>query len=243
MDYNKLQRYSYEELRNIIKKMGLKIKKSRKGCIEEISRGLNEYEEYKREKLDKYEMIKQIGSKGKEGVVYLVRDNKDREYAMKIFSFRKSSKTLRHEAEMQEMAAHAGVSPVVIDVDTVAKSIVMEKLDRNLVDIMTKQNKNLSKRQQRQIIKIFRALDEAGVLHADPNPLNFMMKGRYLYIIDFGFARPITERMRKKYDGHPNLTLMTIGLILKLKEMGCPKSSYLYMLPFVSKEAVEKFDL
>ena len=176
--------------------------------------------------------MKKLGDKGKDGLVYLVeRDNK--QYAMKTFRENRSSALIKKEAELQRKASEVGISPGVIGVDTVFNYIVMELMDTNLLDIMKKQNKNIAKNYQLQLIRIFKKLDEIGIFHSDPNPLNFMVKNRKMYVIDFGFAKNIDKNVIKKYGMTPNLSLMTLGFILKLKDLGCPRESYQYMMEFL----------
>ena len=63
-------------------------------------------------------------------------------------------------------------------------------------------------------------MDETGVFHGDPNPANFMLKGASMYMIDYGFARDIDDKLVKKYETNtPNTKFMILGLILKLKEI------------------------
>jgi tRNA A-37 threonylcarbamoyl transferase component Bud32 len=238
-----LEIYSFKELKKMATRMDLPIKKSKADIISIIEPALQEYENYKKEKLDKYAKIGKLGEKGKEGTVYLVEDKNRNQYAMKTFNSKKSSNSIRRESNMQDIAASFDISPNIIEIDTVSNYIVMEKLDNTLIDIMIKQNKELTKTQQLQIIGIFKKLDEAGVLHGDPNPLNFMKKGKRLYIIDFGFARKIDDKIIKKYGSNPNIKLMTLGLILKLKDLGCPRTSYIFMLDFISDRKIKKFNL
>lgn len=246
-----LESYSYKELKSIYEEIGSnshgnveKTKKTKKDIIDDIKYKMKLYESYKKEKIDKYVSIEKLGSKGKDGLVYLVesKDSKTK-YAMKTFRANKSSKSIKEEARLQKIAAKAGISPSIIEYDTVFNYIVMEKLDHNLLDIMKAQNKDLTKTQQNQLIKIFKKLDEILIFHSDPNPLNFMMKKNKMYIIDFGFAKEIDDKVIKKYGSTPNLSLMTLGFILKLKGLGCPNTSYQYMLPYLKQEDVEKFGL
>ena len=52
------------------------------------------------------------------------------------------------------------------------------------------------------------------------------------------------EKLSKKLGtSTPNIDLMTIGFILKLKEFNCLPSSYSYLLTFVSPENKEKFNM
>jgi predicted Ser/Thr protein kinase len=249
-----LESYSYKELKSIYEEISSNsdgkvaktknTKKTKKDIIDDIKYKMKLYESYKKEKIDKYVSIEKLGAKGKDGLVYLV-ESKDSnlKYAMKTFRSNKSSKSIREEARLQKIAAKAGISPTIIEYDTVFNYIVMEKLDHNLLDIMKAQNKELTKTQQNQLIKIFKKLDEILIFHSDPNPLNFMMKKNKMYIIDFGFAKEIDDKVIKKYGSTPNLSLMTLGFILKLKGLGCPITSYQYMLPYLKQDDIEKFGL
>jgi hypothetical protein len=194
---------------------------------------------------NKYNIIKQIGNVGKEGITYLVKRNNDgSEFAMKTFKKTKSSKNILIESELQNIASKSGVCPKIIDVNVDEKFIVMEKLDTHLYDIMKKQNGDISKKHQEQIIDIFKKLDQTKVFHADSNILNYMLKNNKLYIIDFGMSRKIDEKLIKKLgDESPNLTFMTLGFVLKLKELKCPPSAYSYLLNFISEANKSKYGI
>lgn len=233
MDLSRLAKYSTQELREFALDMNLKCGKTKQDLIHVISTALKEYEEYKAENIDKYKRISMIGQKGKEGVTYLVKTPDGTEYAMKTFRRQKSSHTLRKEAELQQKAAIIGVSPEVISVDTVNKTIVMEKMDSHLLHTI-KETGELSKHDQKRIIRIFKNLDNEGIFHGDSNLLNYMIKDSKIYIIDFGSARDITTSLIRKLGTHtPNIDIMTMSLVMKLKEMKCKPSSYEYLLRFV----------
>lgn len=238
-----LTTYTYGELKSMALEMGLKVRRSRTELLRDISVAFKEYENYKKTKIDRYKRIRQLGEKGKEGTTYLVETN-NQEYAMKTFRKQKSSAMLRKEAELQSAAASVGASPKVIDIDTVSKYIVMEKLDRHMYDVMKKNNGVLSKTVQRQIIAIYKKLDQAGVFHGDANLMNYMFKGRNLYIIDFGMAKEITTSLvRKLGTSTPNLSIMTLGLVLKLRELGSPSTSYSHLVKYLSEEQKSQFEL
>ena len=241
MDFNKLQNFTYNELKVIAQDMDIRISRSKSDIIDEIIKAFKEYESYKRDKIDRYEKYNQIGNKGKEGTTFLVKTKDGKEYAMKTFRKSKSSSTLKKEAKLQKLAADEGVSPNIIDIDTVSKYIVMEKMDGHLLDKIKKQG-DMSRSQQRQIINIYRKLDKAGVFHGDANLLNYMYKGENIYIIDFGMAREITLGLQKKLGTEtPNMSIMTLGLALKLKEMQFPITSYQYIIKYLSDEQREQF--
>ena len=177
--------------------MDLPVRRSKIKLIEGINESFKEYESYKKDKLDRYERMSQLGERGKEGTTYLVQDIDGHQHAMKTFRRQKSSTMLRKEAELQRLAAEAGASPRVIDTDTVSKYIVMEKLDRHLYENL--KNKGcLSLCHQKQLVAIYKKLDKAGVFHGDANLMNYMFKGRQLYIIDFGMAKEITKSLIHK---------------------------------------------
>lgn len=243
MDVNKLTELSYNELKIMGKKLNICIPKSKSQLISDIMTCLRDYETYKRDHIDCYKKIKQLGEKGKEGTSFLVEVSDGSQYAMKTFKPQKSIINITKEAELQKKGALEGISPSIIDVDLIGKTIVMEKLDRHLVDVMKKHEK-LSEQYQRQIISIYKKLDSIGVFHGDINLLNYMLKGRKLYIIDYGMAREITPALINKLGtSTPNLNIMTLGLILKLRNMGYSKSSYNYLLSNLSQSQIEKFSL
>lgn len=237
MDYTQLEDYSYIELKQLAQDMGLAIRRNKADLIGEITKAFREYETYKRDKIDKYVRGDQLGERGKEGTTYLVTTRDGTVYAMKTFRKQKSSATLRKEAELQKLAADFGASPNVIDMDTVSKYIVMEKMDIHLLHVMENQGRILTRQQQKQIINIYKKLDKAGVFHGDANLLNYMYKNGKLYIIDFGMAREITTAMIKKLGTNkPNMHIMTLGLALKLRDFKYPPSSYEYIINYLSDE-------
>jgi hypothetical protein len=71
-----------------------------------------------------------------------------------------------------------------------------------------------------------------------------MYKDKKLYIIDFGMSKEIDEKLIKKLGTKtPNLDLMTLGFILKLKEFKCPFSSYSYLIKHIKEDEIQKFKL
>ena len=207
-------------------------------------RCFKEWEKYKKEKIDKYEKVKQLGNKGKEGVTYLVVTKEGDEYAMKTFKKNKSSDFLKREANLQELASKFNIAPKIIEVDTVKKTIVMEKMDKHLFDVIKDQDGDLTEKQQKDIINIFKNLDKAKVFHADSNILNYMYNGKKLYIIDFGMSKYIDDKLIEKLGTEtPNIDLMTLGFILKLKELNCKKTSYSYLIKYVSDKNIIAFNL
>lgn len=244
MNYSTLEKCSFTELKKMAKEMDLKSRRSRIEYINDISKAFKDYEYYLHEKIDKYTRIRQLGNKGKEGITYLVKDHKNREFAMKTFRKTKSSNNLKNEYILQKRASLMGISPRVVEYDSVSKYIVMEKMDIHLVDIMKKQKGNLGRNQQHQIIDIFRKLDQVGVFHGDSNILNYMMKNNKIYIIDFGFAKEINSKLIKKLGTpSPNIRIMTLGLVIKLKEMNCPPTSWKYLKQELTDEEIKKFKI
>lgn len=249
MDYNVLRTYSFSDLKTLANEMDIDETqyKDKQTVIKKIIECFQEYETYKKNKKEKFTKVNQIGNKGKEGVTYLVIENESKkEYAMKTFSKRKSSKRIEIEGELQHIASQANIAPKVIDVDFLEQNyIVMEKMDEHLYDrLINKQNGILTKKQQNDIIEIFRKLDEVGVFHGDSNILNYMYRGKKLYIIDFGMAKKIDASLIKKLGmSNPNYYFMTLGFIIKLKELRFPPESYKYLLQHVSDSDKEKFGL
>lgn len=242
MNYKILETFTFKELKEMANEMCIIKQKSSQLYIDNITKCLKEYEKYKIEKIDKYVKISKLGYAGKEGVVYLVKNTINNQlYAMKCFKKNKSTKTLKNEIELQKMCADIDISPHIIDYDTISKYIVMEKMDINLYNILKSQNGELTISQQKGIISIFQKLDEIGIFHSDPNPLNFMFKNNKIYIIDFGFAKKIDNKLIQKYKTlTPNMTFMIIGFILKMKEQ-LPNIRYKVLEYHLSKDQKKLF--
>ena len=80
-----LDSYSFSKLKHIALEMGLKTRRSKESLILDINSAFDEYVKYKKDKLDRYKKIHQIGTKGKEGTTYLVKTKSGRKLAMKTF--------------------------------------------------------------------------------------------------------------------------------------------------------------
>lgn len=244
MDFSILEQYNFTELKNIARKMNIIHTNSKQGTLDIIKKALLEYELYKNDIESKYIIGKQLGEPGKDGTTYLVTNKEGIEYAMKTFKKQKSSDLIRKEATLQQQAADCGVAPNVIEVDTISKFIVMDKLDKNLIDVMKKQNGNLTPQQQQQIVRIFQKLDTALVFQGDSNPINYMLKGKKIYLIDYGFAKEINSKLIKKLKTDtPNIKIMLLGFILKLKELNCPSTSYDFLITFLSEDDIEMYNI
>ena len=74
----------------------------------------------------------------------------------------------------------------------------MEKLDKSVFEILKDNNGALSEDLQKSIVTLLQKLDEIKIFHADPNPSNFMIRGRKLFIIDYGFGKRIDKRLITK---------------------------------------------
>jgi len=243
MDFSDLSTMSYNDLRVMCTNLGIPGARSKAQVVKDIVVCFREYEAYRRDKVDIYQRVRQLGDSGKEGTTFLVRVEGGGEYAMKTFRKKKSIMTLSREAALQRRGASQGISPEVRDVDLVTKALVMDRLDRHLVDVMRKQG-GLSVHHQKQIIGIYRKLDSVGVFHGDANLMNYMLKGRTLYIIDYGMAREITPSLVSKLGtSTPNINIMTLGLVLKLRSMGYGSSSYEYLVKHLTKDQLTKFGI
>ena len=191
-----------------------------------------------------YKRIEQLGEKGKEARTFLVSDKFNCEYAMKTFRKNKSSEKITEEVRMQRLCSDKGISPRVVDYDTEKKFIVMERMEAHLIQLIEKNNGVLSENFQRQLIHLFTTLDKIKVFHGDANILNYMVKNTQLYIIDFGFGKDIDDQLIQKLaTPNPNMELMLLGFILKLKDMKCNPSSYSVLKPYLSIEKIRSFKI
>ena len=239
--YN-LHNLSFHKIRDLASSMRLPRRRSKDEYIGDIENVFDICKEHT--KGEKYTKIKQLGKRGKDGTVYLVKNKNGKKFAMKVFRKNKNSKSLIREYDMQKEASKIGVAPKVVECNVKEKYIVMERMDRLLIDSMKKRNGLLTRTRQMEILNIFRKLDKARIFHGDPNLLNFMIKNGRIYLIDYGFSKPITEEfMRKEKTQTPNMTIMSLGFILKLRDLKCPPESWTCFKKKISNKIANKYDL
>lgn len=231
--YKSLDSFSPKQLKECASKIKIPTRNvDTKDLIKNIKSAFELYEKFK---ANKYEKLEQIGNKGKEGITYLVKDTATgKKYAMKVFKKTKSSAKIEEEVNLQELAAKAGVAPKVHDYDKDEKYIVMDIMDKHLFDGTV-----LSLDHQRQIINIFSKLDKAKVFHGDANILNYMVKKDKVFMIDYGWSKHITTELKNKLKSeHPNMEIMLLGLILKMKELKMSPQNYSYLKTKLSPETI-----
>ena len=223
MDYSSLNNCNFSELKKMAKNMGLNSKKSKSDYIFDIQTAFKEYDNYKKNKIDKYTRTKQIGNKRKKGIIYEVTDNKNNIFIMKTFKKNKSSNQLKLEYNIQKKASLFDIAPKVIEYDSISKYIVMEKMDEHLLDVIQRQG-TLTQHQQLRILEIFKVLDNIGIFHCNPGINNYMIKDNKIYIIDFGSVTEINTKLIGT-----NSQTMTIELINTLNTLKLPSSSWKYL--------------
>jgi tRNA A-37 threonylcarbamoyl transferase component Bud32 len=222
---------SLYDLQKVAKKLKIKDYEEyrKKDLYNKILRELENIEKSKRKVEKKYIIKEQIGNKGREGKTFLVVDNKfNTEYAMKRFRNNKSSDKLFSEVGFQRRASEYNISPKIVDFDIRnEKFIVMEKMDYHLTDEITFNGGLLSDSRQEELINIYKKLDKLKIFHGDANLLNYMIKDDKLFIIDFGMAQEIDEKLKQKLNTPtPNMKAMLLLFVMRLKESNCPKESY-----------------
>lgn len=247
MDENYIKNLKLNELKSLASRLELKgtSSLSKDKLSDRIISELKTFEEYQEKEQSKYKKVRQLGQEGKEGTTYLVIDNSTgKRYAMKQFRPSKSIDKMTREAELQQVASENGLSPMVIDVNNHYRYIIMEKLDKSLFEILREGRGDLSEDLQMQIIRILKKLDEIRIFHADPNPSNFMVRGKKLYIIDYGFSKKIDKRLITKH-GTENLNMhfMVLGFLLKIKEIcgKVPLYKYKVLVKYLSQEQRQLF--
>ena len=245
MDLSFLQEKHVSDIQNYLKELGIVLQTRKKQeLIKQLTRAIRKYEKYKAKYDIRYTKIKQLGEPGVDGTTFLVLTVEKQSLAMKTFRDTKSAADIKKEAQLQRKAASVGIAPSIFEVNTVLNFIVMDKMDKHLVDVIREQGGEVTKRQQSDILRIYRKLDECKVFHNDSNIQNYMYRENKLFIIDFGISKDIDNTLRKKLKtDKPNMTIMLIALIMKFKEMNCSPSSYSHLLKFVSISNKQKFNL
>ena len=164
---------------------------------------------------DDFEVIKQLGKDGAQGVVYLVEFPNMLRAAMKQFKSTKSPARIQVEADFQSAAADAGIAPEVMHVDLENKRIFMEPMQCRVVDVLERTNNRF----EEDLRHIMKTLDEIDILHNDGNALNLMLNDRdELQIIDFGLSKKIDRKLRKKWGDYPNKEVTLFMMRKELKK-------------------------
>ena len=149
------------------------------------------------------------GEVGKEGEVFLVRrEGGDQTvFALKQFKPKKSIAAVHKEARLQAQAAATGAAPRVVAVlETKPPVIVMERMDRTIMDVCKAQGNKLTAKQQWRILCAVERLEKSGVVHNDSNPLNLMIEGKgpdgQWRFVDFGMAKKASEGTGSQQSHH-----------------------------------------
>jgi len=191
----------------------------------------------RRKNLEKYSIKQQLGLKGKDGKTFLVVDKFGYEYAMKQFRKNKSIDGILTEVQFQRRCSEHRISPKIIDVDTKNKFIVMEKMDYHLLDEINANGGLLTEKRQKELVCVLQEMDRIGVFQGDANLLNYMVKNDRLFVIDFGLAKEIDKKLLKTTGTtSPNLKLMLLSFVIKLKESHAKEESFRFLKKFLSEE-------
>ena len=117
-----------------------------------------------------YQPIAQLGVKGRDGKVFLVKTKSGRTYAKKQFRGNRSTNAINLEVMLQKEAASVGIAPKIKEYSLKDKYIVMEALDVDMYSKMQKRGGKLSQKSQREILRMFKLLDKTGTLVSKPKP-------------------------------------------------------------------------
>ena len=218
------EKLNIKEMKKLAAKMGILTDGLSKATL---SYELGKCKKRKNHTDDGYVFVRKLGMTGRDGNVSCVKYKNRRQYAKKQFRKNRSTKAIKMEAMLQQKAAKSGLSPTVKEFNLNSKYIIMDVIDgESMYARMKKNNGKLTVKQQKELLTIFSKLDEIGIFHMDPNPLNFLFDNRdKLYIIDFGFAAKINT---KRHGDSPNVDQMTLGLLIKFKTL-FPGVSYTTM--------------
>jgi len=229
-----LKTLSLDELRKKGEKIGIKMDgMAKKDLISLIQKEITQ----RKKNLEKYEIKQQLGLKGKDGKTFLVMDKFGYEYAMKQFRKNKCIEGMLKEVQFQRRCSEINLSPKIIDIDTKNKFIVMEKMDYHLLDEINSNGGLLSEKRQKELVILLKEMDRIGVFQGDANLLNYMIKNDRLFVIDFGLAKDIDAKLIKSTGTvNPNLKLMLLAFVIKLKESNAKKESFSYLKKFLSEE-------
>jgi casein kinase 1 len=145
---------------------------------------------------NKYTVVDKIGQ-GKFGTVYKGIYQKTNEFvAIKTEDTRTSYRLLKHETTILKYLQEHGCKyvPVIhwFGVDSGFHVLVMSFYDRSLYDFLLERRDSLEPKTYAAVmcgcIKIVESIHKNYIVHRDIKPQNFMLRGRELFIIDFGLS-------------------------------------------------------
>jgi len=135
-----------------------------------------------------YKYVK-ILDRGKSGTGLLViNNNNNKKYVAKIYD-KIQKKRLNQEIKWQNNAAELEISPKIVAYNDKYRIIIMEKLEKTMVEKFIEDGCSFSSHMLVSLAKIFRGLDFLKIYHGDPGLSNFMYdQNGNLKIIDFSDA-------------------------------------------------------
>ena len=110
-----------------------------------------------------------------------------------------SREEIQREGKLQRKAAAIGISPKVIRVNK--QSIVMENLDEPCIADKYGANINdIPEWIKEEIVNILHTLYTMGIEYIDVTPYNFIEKDGIIYVIDFGHAHNVNDKIHYYLD-------------------------------------------
>ena len=156
----------YKNIISLCKKYNIKPRRNKQDMINEI---IN---------IKKYKIIEKIGE-GNDSKTYKVLQysNPISDYlAMKVFRKNKSINKILKEAMFQNSLSKFNITPIVYEVNLIHKYIIMEKLDQHLIHKIIENKGKMTNKHQKELINIYKTLDNNGIFHYDANIMNYMLK-------------------------------------------------------------------
>jgi serine/threonine protein kinase len=149
-----------------------------------------------------YKSIETIGE-GSFGSVYLVKDSKERSFALKRIHVNpfEGDQALK-EIEVMKKFVHPNLIRIYdshFDEESEQLEIIMEYCEEgDLLNYYKKKNKQLSVQEIlrifKQIVQAFIVMSVKGVFHRDLKPENILIgKGMIIKVADFGCARSVNQ--------------------------------------------------
>ena len=143
-------------------------------------------------KVHKYECIEQIG-KGKFGIVFKGKHEKTGTYVAIKTECQRGLSILKYETTMlnylYSKKVHSIPNIYWYGLFENVQYLVMSFYDCSLYDFIYKSDNPPNLEQtMHSLLRVFYSVHEAGVVHRDIKPQNFMMKNNAFFLIDFGMA-------------------------------------------------------
>lgn len=130
-------------------------------------------------------------AEGGQGAAALVRGPSRNLLVAKQFPPKASTAKIAKEIEFGRLASAKGFGPRIHYENLGKRMFIMDAMDDTLCDVWKRQGHRLTGAQMAELADLIARSFAAGMVHNDPKCQNVMFKDGRMYLIDFGFTKPL----------------------------------------------------